>query len=95
MSAIAWIRRLYILPAERLNISINIDFSSFATSSKLDRILTVILIGAIIAAVGTLIYVISTPKVGEKFTEFYILGEGEKGKDIQGSLLWGRKAMLF
>jgi len=95
MSAIAWIRRLYILPAERLNISINIDFSSFATSSKLDRILTVILIGAIIAAVGTLIYVISTPKVGEKFTEFYILGEGGKAEGYPRELVVGEKGYVI
>ena len=37
-------------------------------------------IAVIVAAIGTLIYVISTPKVGEKFTEFYILGEGGKAE---------------
>jgi len=54
MSAVAWIRRFYVLPPERLSININIDFSSFGTQSKLDKALTVILIGAIIAAIGTL-----------------------------------------
>lgn len=41
--------------------------------SKIDNILTVILIFSIILAIGALIYVITTPKIGEKFTEFYIL----------------------
>ena len=41
--------------------------------SKIDNILTIILIFSIILAIGTLIYVITTPKIGEKFTEFYIL----------------------
>ncbi|NJE30306.1 DUF1616 domain-containing protein [Thermococcus sp. 18S1] len=43
-------------------------------SSKLDRALTVILIIAIITSIGTLGYVVTHPKQGEAFTEFYILG---------------------
>lgn len=38
-----------------------------------DKILTTVLVLAIIAAVGALVYVINVPKIGEKFTEFYIL----------------------
>ncbi len=41
--------------------------------SKIDNILTIILILSIILAIGALIYVITIPKIGEKFTEFYIL----------------------
>jgi len=41
---------------------------------KADKILTVILIFSILISVGTLIYVIVTPKEGKHFTEFYILG---------------------
>jgi len=43
-------------------------------SSKLDKALTVILIIAILTSIGTLGYVITHPKPGEAFTEFYILG---------------------
>lgn len=46
-----------------------------AESTKVDRILSVVLIISIIAAIGTTIFVIVVPKEGEKFTEFYILGE--------------------
>jgi uncharacterized membrane protein len=42
--------------------------------SRLDRILTVILVLSILASVAMLVYVVVTPKQGEKFTEFYILG---------------------
>ncbi len=47
-------------------------------SSRLDKALTVILIIAIITSIGTLAYVITHPKPGEAFTEFYILGPGGK-----------------
>ena len=43
-------------------------------SSKLDKALTVILIVAILTSIGTLAYVVTHPKPGEAFTEFYILG---------------------
>ncbi len=43
-----------------------------------DRALTIILILSIIASIAALVYVVVTPKEGEKFTEFYILGPGGK-----------------
>ncbi len=95
MSVAAWIRRSYVLPSERLSVSININFSSLSSQSKLDKILTVVLIGAIISAIGTLIYVISTPKVGEKFTEFYILGEGGKAEGYPGELVVGETGYVI
>ncbi len=62
-----------------------------------DRVLFIILVITIMGALGALGYVIATPKVGEKFTEFYILGlegkatgyptelaVGEEGKVIVG-----------
>ncbi|WFN37359.1 DUF1616 domain-containing protein [Methanomicrobium antiquum] len=43
--------------------------------TKTDKILSVVLIISIIAAIATTVFVIVVPKEGEKFTEFYILGE--------------------
>lgn len=40
----------------------------------LDRALTIVLVLCILLSVTTLIYVVVTPKEGEHFTEFYILG---------------------
>ncbi|CAB50510.1 DUF1616 domain-containing protein [Pyrococcus abyssi] len=56
-------------------------------ASKLDKALTVILIIAIFASLGTLIYVITHPKPGEAFTEFYILGPYGKAADYPTELL--------
>lgn len=50
-------------------------------SSGLDRALSIILLVAIMAAVITTVYVIAVPKEGEKFTEFYILGENGMAAD--------------
>jgi len=63
--------------------------------SKLDRILTVVLIISIIASIVTLIYIIVTPKQGEKFTEFYILGEKGKAADYPTNLRVGQNATII
>lgn len=48
-----------------------------------DRALTVILLLSIIASIAALVYVVVTPKEGEKFTEFYILGPGGRPMTIR------------
>jgi len=52
----------------------NIKESFKTADTKLDRILSVILIISIILAISMTVYVIITPKQSEKFTEFYVLG---------------------
>ena len=66
-----------------------------APKSKVDRILSVILIFSIILAVGTLAYVIVTPKVGEKFTEFYILGQDGKADNYPTMLEVGKNSSVI
>ena len=48
---------------------------------KFDKALSIILIAAIIVAAVTTVFVIAFPKDGEKFTEFYILGEDKMADD--------------
>lgn len=56
---------------------------------NLDKILSIILIITIIIALAMVIYVIVTPKRGEEFTEFYILGTGGKAAEYPTSLSVG------
>ncbi len=51
--------------------------------SKLDTALSILLIVAIVATLGSIVYIAATPKKGEKFTEFYILGTEGKPQDYQ------------
>ena len=46
----------------------------WAHTSRLNKVLSIVLMVAILGAIGTLAYIITSPKVGERFTEFYILG---------------------
>jgi len=77
-SGVAWYRRGRLTPEERFEASFNIRLPSWRGQSMADKVLSVVLVVAISGAIGTLGYVVATPKVGERFTEFYILGpEGE------------------
>jgi len=62
---------------------------------RLDKALTVILILTILLSVAALIYVIVTPKQGEKFTEFYILGPGGKAYDYPTSVWEGNRSLVI
>lgn len=64
-------------------------------TSKLDKVLSVVLIGTILAAVGTLIYVIATPKIGERFTEFYILGLRGKAEGYPKEIVVGEPVSVI
>ena len=64
-------------------------------AKTLDKILTVLLIISIIAASALTIYVIITPKKGEEFTEFYILGEEGKAADYPTSLSAGEEGKVI
>jgi len=63
--------------------------------NKLDRILTILLVISILASVVTLAYVVVTPKEGEKFTEFYILGPGGMADDYPTELRTGQSGNVI
>ena len=62
--------------------------------SLVNKILSFILIAAILGAIGALSYVIATP-VGERFTEFYILGLEGKAEDYPKEVVAGEEARVI
>lgn len=65
------------------------------TQNRTDKILTIVLIFSIMFAMGMIYYVITTPKIGEKFTEFYILGPSGKADNYSTELKLGSSANLL
>jgi len=59
-----------------------------------NKVLSSILALAILGALGTLIYVIATPKAGERFTEFYLLGLGGEAEDYPSLLRVGEESKV-
>lgn len=69
----------FSVPFHKVIDSIGDEFNT--SRSKTDMILTGILIFSIFLAIGMIYFVITSPKIGEKFTEFYILGPDGKAEN--------------
>jgi len=50
---------------------------------------------AILVTIGLIVYLTVTPKAGDKFTEFYILGFGGKAEGYPKELTLGEKAKVI
>ena len=88
-SIIAWYRRYRLPTEEGFSIRLNTDFLRWKATSRLNKVLTLILSAFILGVIGTLAYVIVTPKAGEKFTEFYVLGLDGKAENYPRELTVG------
>ena len=100
MTIVAIYRRNALSEDMQFSIRLNkiyeiINNDANAPKSKVDSILSVILIFSIIFAIGMLYYVITVPKVGEKFTEFYILGSSGKADNYSTELKVGLSTNLL
>ena len=85
-AAIAGAYRWRSIEAEKRHvIEIQIASSSLGQTG-LDNALTLALAISILAALGALIWALTTPRIGERFTEFYILGPGGKADDYPTTL---------
>ncbi|SFG22048.1 Uncharacterized membrane protein [Desulfotomaculum arcticum] len=91
LSVITVYRRNKLSFEERFMVTLNLKTIKWGSFSRLDKILSVALVGTIIFAVGSLYYVATTPKVGEKFTEFYILGPGGKAEGYPRDMKTGEE----
>jgi len=93
-SIIAWLRRRRLPEQERFGIEFQLRLPGWGGSAW-DKTLSIILVVSILGALGTLGYVIATPKVGERFTEFYILGLEGKATDYPIELTLGESGSVI
>ena len=63
-----------------------ISFTIELPENAVDRVLSLALIFSIIASIALLIYIVTTPRQGERFTEFYILGPEGKAEGYPTNL---------
>jgi uncharacterized membrane protein len=96
----AYARRSMIPEEGRLVVEFGAFFKNMkesfkTTDTKIDRIISVILIISIVLAISMTAYVIITPKEGEKFTEFYILDPNGTASDYPTNLKVGEKGKVI
>ncbi|WP_292520646.1 DUF1616 domain-containing protein [Methanoculleus sp.] len=63
--------------------------SSSTSPSPAERVLSIVLAAALLVAAATTILIVVSPKEGEKFTEFYILGPKGKAADYPTEFMAG------
>ncbi len=76
------------VPASAYLAAIKEEFSGSSTS-RVDRVLSIVLVAAVLVAVVTTVFIVVVPKEGEKFTEFYILGPKGKAADYPTEFMAG------
>jgi uncharacterized membrane protein len=101
MCGIAYIRRTklpeteaFTIPFKEIALSMKAEVLE-KSESKVDRALTIVLVLSILLSVTTLVYVIITPKEGEHFTEFYILGPGGKADNYPTNYTLGQNGTVL
>ncbi|MGB2728529.1 MAG: DUF1616 domain-containing protein [Halobacteriota archaeon] len=99
LALIAYARKSMVPEEDRFVVDFTAFFKNIepfkATDTKIDRILSVILIISIILAISMTVYVVVTPKEGEKFTEFYVLGPNGKADDYPTNLKVGEEGKVI
>lgn len=94
-SAIAYCRR-FRLPAEECFVfSFQTGLPRWAgLNNIIDKALIFLLVLSILAVIGAFSYTIITPKAGERFTEFYVLGPEGKAENYPHELILGEEATV-
>jgi uncharacterized membrane protein len=95
MSIITWLRQRRLPEGECFSIQFTLGRPVLWRGGTWDKVLSIVLVLAILGALGTLGYVIAKPKVGEKFTEFYILGPSGEAAAYPKELKPGEEGVVI
>ena len=80
MSAVALIRRARMAGAANLISEVTLSLPGWG-GGAFNKTLSIVLVVAIVGALAVLGYAVASPRIGERFTEFYILGANAKALD--------------
>lgn len=95
MGCIAFFRRDKLPQEDRYCPVFEFEVPIWKEQPLFDKVLSIALIAAILFAVGSICYVVAMPKVGEKFTEFYILGMDGKAEGYPRELAVGEEGEVI
>ena len=93
-SFIALYRRLRLPEEHRFEPHPRLKLPRWGRWSKLDKALLGVLLISMMVGIGALAYAVTTPKVGEMFTEFYIVGSEGLLEDYPQELVLGEEGTI-
>jgi uncharacterized membrane protein len=94
VSVIAWLRRRRLPESEKLCIDLQWKLPDWSGSFFSKALFTALVI-SILVALGTIGYVVASPKVGERYTEFAILGPEGKIDNYPREIVPGETASVL
>jgi uncharacterized membrane protein len=98
---VAQYRRFHLVPKERFRISFSAIAGTLRDSlfskeeNRVDHFISVVVVLAILASVIVTVYIITVPKEGERFTEFFILGESGMATNYPDVIRVGQDYPMF
>ena len=95
LSLVAWFRRLKLPAEERFRVPFERLLNFNLGQSVLDKGLSIVLIASIIGSFATVVYIVVTPKTGESFTEFYLIGPNGTASDYPTDLKIGEEGKMI
>ncbi len=100
MCLIAYFRRIKLPEEERFKVPFSYTYRSLKAEmpdpkSRVDKILMIILVLSVVAFIIVLTYVAVNPRQGEKFTEFYIVGDKLKAESYPTRLKAGMNSSVI
>ena len=94
VSLVAWYRRTRLPTDERFAIVVDLELD-FQGMPMVDKVLTVGIVVMLVASVVVLAWAVTTPRVGERFTQLAILGPGGMATDYPRNLTVGQDATVL
>lgn len=94
-AAVAWARRYLLDDVERDLFQWHFSLPFFnSNQNTADKVISGVLMLAVLGAAVTMIYAYVAPEQGEKFTEFYVLGPGGQAADYIRELVVGEEGSV-
>lgn len=88
-------RRKAVPVGERFNPSFSVNLPRWGNLSRVDKVLSVALIGGVVVSGSFIANLAANPRVGERFTEFYVLGPNGKIEGYPTNLTLGESGMVI
>lgn len=95
MSALSLYRRGKLPPEKKFSPTLPLKMPKWSTLPRTDKLFIGGFLIGIVAVGGLTVYLASSPKIGEQFTEFYVLGSNGKLADYPTNMTLGQNGTVI